>query len=152
MSTWEALNLIFSTVLRNRAYYPHLTGGETEAEKLWGARPKSRSRQGSEPLWAQGCGPCGSNALLSALGLQTATHPEPEKEGPPFMRKCVSSVMESSASFSRWVGDSSLQTLLVPPVSSAQEETAIKGKKRISLKFYACPLSQAEYLFPEHEL
>ena len=152
MSTLEALNLTFSTVLRNRAYYPHSTGGVTEAENLWGARPKSQSRQGSEPLRAQGCGPCGSNTLLSVLGVQAATHPEPEEEGPPFMRKCVSSVTESSASFSRWVGDSSLQTLLVPSVSSTQEETAIKGKKRISLKFYDCPLSQAEYLFPEHEL
>ena len=30
----EALNLIFSTVLHNRAYYPYLTDGETEAENL----------------------------------------------------------------------------------------------------------------------
>ena len=32
--TLEALNLIFSTVLHNRAYYPYLTDGETEAENL----------------------------------------------------------------------------------------------------------------------
>ena len=64
----------------------------------------------------------------SALSWSPPT--QPEKEGPPFTRKGVSSVTESSASLSRWVGDGSLETLRVPPVSSTREETAIKEKKK----------------------
>lgn len=112
----------------------------------WGARPKSGSRQGSELDGLRSVGSVGPALLFPSWSPHTAWEGRASSG-----RKYVSSVMESSASFSRW-GWLLTSNTPVPPVFQVHgRKLQLRGKKkeRDPVKFYDCPLSQAEYLSPK---
>ena len=123
--TLEALNLIFSTVLCNWAYYPYLTDGETEAENCEGPGPSQGADRGQNPAGLRSVGSVGP-ALCSQL-----ITPHTAWEGRASLCEKVCKLCDGKLSiFLKVSGWPLTSNTLSTSVSSARKETAIKGKKK----------------------
>lgn len=123
--TLEALNLIFSTVLCNWAYYPYLTDGETEAENCEGPGPSQGADRGQNPAGLRSVGSVGP-ALCSQL-----ITPHTAWEGRASLCEKVCKLCDGKLSiFLKVSGWPLTSNTLSTSVSSARKETAIKGKRK----------------------
>lgn len=116
---------------------------ETEAENCEGPGPSQRADRGQNPM---GSGLWALWVQHSALSWSPHT-----AWGALWGEVCklCDGKLSIFLKVSGWLLTSNTQSTSV----SSAEETAIKGekKRKVSVKFYDCPLSQAEYLSPKNE-